>query len=146
MRALVVGVVMLLGCHVEPTGPPDWIGDERFTEAERAEIQRGADWLYANAGLPPPRIEWHGEPTIRREHGPGGEDGLCAGGVVYLGDYRYLAGLTAHEMAHCVLGFQDGYRGERHSDGIMRVLEPMVWSEDEQAQCREHADRCPAGR
>ncbi len=144
-------LVFLVGCGIDPT--PEWYGDESFTESERAEIQRGADWLYSHAGLPPPHIEWGQEPgreghaTIRRAHGPNGEDGLCLDGAVYLGAKDNVAGLVAHELAHCVLGFVDGYRaGDTPTDGIMRVLEPMRWTEAEQAQCRERSQWCPAGR
>ncbi len=147
MRLFAFVVLFLVGCHVEPTDPPDWYGDERFTEAERAEVQRGAEWLYAHAGLPVPRIEWgNGEPAIRRERGPLGADGECSGTTVYIGATENLAGLTAHELAHCQLGFVDGYRtGDAPTDGIMRVLEPMRWTEAETAQCREKSQWCPAG-
>lgn len=49
-----------------------------------------------------------------------------------------LPGLAAHELAHCVLGFKDGYHqdaGEIRTDGIMRVLTPMQWTDAEREQC-----------
>jgi hypothetical protein len=155
MRAAAVLAVFLIGCVSEPDAPPDWYGDERFTVAERAEIQRGAEWLYGHAGLPAPRIDWgpvgDERRTIRREPGPNGT-GECLNGSIFLGlgdpNVRPVdvAGLAAHELAHCVLGFVDGYReSERRTDGIMRVLDPMAWTDAERAQCREHADRCPSG-
>jgi hypothetical protein len=135
-------------------------GDIRFSEAERAEIQRGSDWLRAQAGLPAARIafdteiEGHGplRGTIRRERGPGNVSGFCAEpglrGAVYLDPADgSLAGLAAHELAHCELGFEDRYHAdEEKSDGIMRVLDPMLWTEAERRQCVEHADLCPSGR
>lgn len=150
MRLAAVAFALLLGCgSADGADPPDWYGDERFTPDERAAIQLGAEWLYAHAGKPPPRIEWSyrvdGDArvpqTIRRERGPHAT-GECVGSTVYLAEVGpdvYLPGFAAHELAHCALGFVD-----RPTEGIMRVLYPMAWTSDEEAQCREHADRCQA--
>lgn len=145
----------------------DWHGDARFTEAERGEIIRGVSWMHEKAGLPAPTFDWTYEVsaqemphTIRRERGtiPGsdrGSSGLCSGMTVYLDPVglpdeqmkpEYLAGLAAHEFSHCELGFVDGYHPEDpQSDGIMRVLSPMLWTSAEEAQCHDHADRCLTG-
>lgn len=173
LAALVLTVsaaLLVSGCASEPV---DWNGDARFTETERTQIETGAAWLYAQAGLPAPHISWNYEvtsaealpKTIRRERGPSGDSGatgLCSSldgnGTVYLGVEGdaakneapigdALPGLAAHELAHCVLGFVDGYHpGEKQTDGIMRNLAPMAWTDAEQAQCREHADRCLSGK
>ncbi len=157
MRAAAVLAFLLLGCVSEPDELPDWYGDERFTADERIAIQRGADWLHAHAGLPAPRIEWSGAAaehprSIRRARGANAIGACVNETTVYLdlSDPNVrpvdVAGLAAHELAHCVLGFVDGYRdSERRTDGIMRVITPMVWTDAERAQCREHADRCPSG-
>lgn len=148
----------LLACA--PDDEAELHGDVRFSEAERVEIQRGSDWLRAQAGLPSARIAFDLEAaghepmrsTIRRERGPGGESGFCAEpgrrGAVFLDPSNgFLAGLAAHELAHCELGFEDRYHaGEEKSEGIMRVLSPMLWTEAERRQCAEHADLCPSGR
>jgi hypothetical protein len=157
MRVAAVLALFVLGCASEPDEPPDWHGDERFTAAERVEIQRGANWLHGHAGLPTPRIEWSSAAathprSIRRERAAQASGACVDGTTVYIdtNDPNVrpvdVAGLAAHELAHCVLGFVDGYReSERRTDGIMRVITPMAWTADEQAQCREHADRCPSG-
>ncbi len=159
---LAFGMFLLTGCSEEPA---DLYGDERFTEVEQAQIQEGADWLYTQAGLPTPRIRWGmkfegSEPmpkTIRRENGPTA-NGECFAGAVYLGmngDPRINAGpvsgptvpgWAAHELAHCSLGFGDRYfAGQEQSEGIMRVLYPMRWTESEQKQCVAVGSKCPSG-
>ena len=133
----------LSGCALEP---PDWYGDQRFTPAERAAVEEGAAWLHERAGLPPPVIAWTYEVassealprTIRREQPSTGPGGLCLGleGTIYLDPATLVPGLAAHELAHCELGFVDGYHaGDVQTDGIMRVLAPMRWTHVEQEQC-----------
>lgn len=148
-----VAVVSALACGcVREEREADWFGDQRFSAVERREIERGAAWLYEQGGLEPPRIVWtyrvtSGEPlprTIRREVGPGRETGFCTdSGAIYLDPTptpehpTYLAGLAAHEMAHCVLGLAD----DPQSEGIMHDLDPLAWTAREAAQC----ERCVTG-
>jgi hypothetical protein len=146
--------LLLAGCAAESELPIEWRGDERCTAEQREEIERGQAWLYEHAGLEPSRIAWTyraGEAieprTIRCERGPVSATGLCFGGAVYF-DFdgndatgeppiakESWAGLAAHEMAHCRLGFEDGYSEGRRSDGVMRVLSPLRWSAFESAEC-----------
>ncbi len=139
MRWLVL--LLLSGCAASPAA--DWQGDARFSLEERARIEEGTAWLNAQVGRPAPVIAWTLDAsdlaapgTIRREHH--GASGFCEAGTVYLDPETagtYLDGLAAHEMAHCALGLVDGYRhGDAPTDGIMRVLSPMRWTESEQAQ------------
>lgn len=164
MRSLFVVVALLAGCSSPPEA--DWYGDKRFTAEERVQIERGSVWLAEQAGRPAPSISWTLEiaaqampHTIRRERGPhadGSVAGLCKDKTVYLDPVglpgenmkiEFLAGLAAHELAHCTLGFVDGYHpNDPPTDGIMRVLSPMRWTDAERAQCREHAELCPSGR
>lgn len=172
MRSVVatLGVVVAVGvgsgCAAERD---DWHGDERFTPDERVEIQRGTEWLRGQAGLPAPKIAWDYEvtgseeipKTIRRERGPGDGSSSATGScsvahhTVYLDPegrpgegmtLEVLAGLAAHEMAHCELGFVDGYHpSDAPTDGIMRVLRPMRWTHAEVTQCHVSA-HCPSAR
>ncbi len=149
----------MLGCGDEDA---DWYVDDRFSAEECIEIDRGATWLYAQAGRPAPVLRWTYRVTsespyrrtIRRDPMPGHpvtqHGGSCTSlegnGTVYLWpdpEAPQLAGLTAHELAHCELGFVDRYRAVDGSlsDGIMRVLTPMLWTESEREQC-ERSDRC----
>lgn len=161
-RSLTVAVLVgLVGCTcAEPDSAraADWRGDKRFSAEERAAIERGESWLAAHAGRLPATFDWSydvaGEApaahTIRRERGPYGSrgaSGLCVGSTVYLDPVglpdegmrpEFLPGLAAHEMAHCELGFVDGYHAaDPQSDGIMRVLYPMRWTSAEDAQLAE---------
>lgn len=152
---VVFAVFAVSGC----AAPAEWHGDSRFTVEERAAIEAGEAWLAQHAGRAPATFDWTYEVTsdyrldhtIRRERGPlpDGQTatGLCAGSTIYLdpiGDPKVnehmtievLPGLAAHEMAHCELGFVDGYRpNDPPTDGIMRVLLPMRWTSAEDAQC-----------
>ena len=143
------------GCAAESA---DYYGDARFSTEEREAIEVGSAWLAAQAGVPAPSIVWTYEPssserlpkTIRREVGPAGQ-GECVGGIggtVYLGvdgdprvrapavSREILPGFAAHELAHCTLDFADAYHAsDAKSDGIMRVLFPMRWTDAERAQC-----------
>ena len=163
-RWIVLGVgLALAGCigQTEP-GHADWHGDSRFTADERAAIVAGEAWLATHAGRAPATFDWsydaadplesHEAHTIRRERGPSGSTGECVGFAEHVGDgmtvyldpigrpgddFRPadLPGLAAHEMAHCELGFVDGYRAsDERSDGIMRILYPMAWTASEDAQ------------
>lgn len=119
-----------------------WHADERFTEDERASVVRGALWLEAASARDVGAVAFDyrvtsAQPlgrTIRREPPPAGDGGFCSGGVggtVYLSTPNaYLDGLAAHELAHCALGMTD----DPQTDGIMRVLHPMRWTERESAQ------------
>ncbi len=144
-------VLALAGCSSSAESEPDWRGDARFTADERAHIEEGVSWLNAQVGKPPPSIGWTLDAadavtphTIRRERGPLNDTGECAGGTIYLDPpgkpgegmrSEYEPGLAAHEMAHCELGFVDGYHPQDPpTDGIMRVLYPMRWTASEQAQ------------
>lgn len=141
--------LVTLSCAADPGA--DWYGDVRFTEAERARIEYGAAWLYSEAGLAPPRIDWtyayqHGDAapgTIRKGRGPSGAVGECVGGLggaVYLStpdEGDALAGLTAHELAHCALGFE--HPDDREKSGIMRSIAPLAWSDSEDRQCAASA-------
>ncbi len=170
MREFLIAVlsgILGAGCAAETSAPsPDLYGDARFTLTERAEIERGAAWLFEHAGRPAPRFDWSRDfgvqdavpAAIVRERA--GATGWCTtrdgSGAVYLdvdGEAstnespvgEHLAGLAAHELAHCALGFEDGYHaGDTASDGIMRVLTPMRWSASEEAQCARVGARCPA--
>lgn len=148
-----VGMTLLLsGCTCETElEPPAYIGDNAFSTEEREAIQAGATWLHAQVGERPPRIEWRDAgATIVRERRDA--VGRCIGGVVYLDpvgkpgegmDLARLPGLTAHELAHCRFDFSEGYRGDAQSDGVMRVLVPMRWTDSERAQCAA-SPKCPA--
>lgn len=132
-----------------------WHADKRFTDVERQKIIEGDAWLSLQSGHEPSEIIFDFDPppglwdafTIRRERGilsnGTGATGLCMGGAVFLdvdslGKIEYLPGLTSHEMAHCRFRFKDGYRpGDKITEGIMRVLYPMRWTELEEEQCRE---------
>lgn len=132
--------VKLQTVAVEPSR--DWLGDARFSDAEKAKILEGTAWLHEQAGLPVPRITWSelGDlpvaRSIRRERGYYGDTrpvGLCQGETIYLDPEGRddLAGIAAHEMGHCVLGFAD----DPESEGIMHHAEPMLWTEREEEQC-----------
>ncbi len=147
--------VMLGGCAANRAEHrADWRGDVRFSADERAAIETGEAWLAMHAGQEPATFDWTYEAggareaqTIRRERGRPDAAGLCERGTVYIDPIglpnegmrpEYLPGLAAHEFAHCELGFVDGYHaGEAHTDGIMRVLYPMRWTEAEDAQLAE---------
>ena len=150
-----VCAIFLTGCANQD--PPDWYGDDRFSEEERAAIEEGTAWLYAQVGEPAPRISWTLRVdsegvlpgTIRRGYGPSRATGECAGGAIFIAtgeeriEMQHLPGLAAHELAHCAFGFVDGYHaGEVQTDGIMRVLAPMRWTDAERAQCASSAS-CP---
>lgn len=150
MPKWIVGLFLLclVGCSAEPV---DWHADARFTAEERTAIEEGARWLAEQSGTPVPTFDWTYEVTsdqllrgtIRREKGPDAT-GECVGGIggtVYIWPEArpeinapaigsMLDGLAAHELAHCTLGFVD----DLATDGIMRVLSPMRWTEREQAQ------------
>jgi hypothetical protein len=145
-----LAVVLLPAC-----GDPDLVihGDVRFTAEERAEIVRGEAWLAEQAGNEPFGVVFdldeprdHARSVVRGAHPSSDATGMCAsntdgdGFTIYLrteGQPReWIAGLMAHEMAHCRYGFVDAYRpGDVPTDGIMRVLDPMRWTEAEEAQC-----------
>jgi hypothetical protein len=125
----------------------DWHGDARFSASERAAIEDGEGWLAAHAGRAPATFEWSYAVTstealphtIRRERGTLGAEtttGLCRDATVYLDPEDpnatpgSLAGLAAHELAHCELGFKD----DPESAGLMHVVWPMAWTAREQAQ------------
>lgn len=153
----------LAGCgSCGAVAPSAWHGDSRFTADERQAIESGEAWLAAHAGRAPATFDWSYDATnalsaqeahtIRRERGPRDDSGECTGFTVHVGrgttvyldpvglpgdGFRpeYLPGLAAHEMAHCELGFVDGYRlNDVPTDGIMRVLYPMRWTAAEDAQ------------
>lgn len=151
-----------LGCAVEAENA-DYYGDVNFSPEERAHIEEGAAWLYAQVVEPAPKISWTYKGGYKNTipgaivKGRGITDqgttlGLCSGGVIYLDPIglpgenmkpEYLPGLTAHEMAHCAFGFVDGYRdSEKQTDGIMQVLYPMRWTSAEQEQCAV-SSKCP---
>lgn len=123
-------------------GEADWYGDVRFTDAQREQIIGGTNWLYTQGGLPPPRISWtHG--LNEDSHNNVIRYGVAnpyALGIAYRNgaieltpDYKYLDGLTAHEMGHAVLDLKD----DRNSTGIMGgYLYPPRWTEREEAQCK----------
>ncbi len=132
-------MVFLSACALNTTeGPPvRWHADARFTPEERTAIVAGADWLSKNSGHDVGRIVFDGHPgNIRRERGPEGT-GQCLHGAVYLGldDANVrdvdVPGFAAHELAHCELGLVD----DPESEGLMRVIEPMKWTDREAAQC-----------
>ncbi len=133
--------------------PARWHADARFTEEERVEIERGFAWLQEVSGRDLGGVDFRYEVTtpdplphtIRRERAAyldRGATGLCTvtpGGAIYLDPIGLpdegmrldrLAGLTAHELAHCELGMAD----DPETGGIMRVIEPMRWTERETAQ------------
>lgn len=154
--ACLVSLLSPTGCAPDAAPEPDLVGDARFTAEEREAVQAGATWLYEQVGEPSPVIAWRDGPDLDIVRERRGATGLCSGGVVYLDPIgepgegmriEHLPGLAAHELAHCVLGFVDAYHaGETQSDGIMRVLTPMCWTDAERAQCAA-SPRCPvAGR
>ena len=152
MRLVVLALAAagaLAGCLDETA---DWHGDSRFTEAERAAIVEGDAWLAKQAGHPASTFDWtyevtSAEPlahTIRRERGPDGDHGttgwcsdIGGAGALYLDPDDSnaapgsLAGLAAHELAHCEFGLHD----DAESEGLMRVVQPMRWTDRERAQC-----------
>lgn len=132
-----------------------WHADNRFTTEERAAIIEGFNWLESHAGFDFGGIDFDYEvtgdqnlpATIRRGHimipVEGQPDQIASacveGKTVYLAagetKLEHLPGLTAHELAHCILMFEDRYHGnEEKSEGIMRVLTPMRWTESEEEQ------------
>lgn len=142
-RLLALAVVMMaVGCGGESAR---WHADTRFSPEERAEVVRAVVWLSEASGRDVGGVAFDyevtsAEPlplTIRREKPPHATaTGFCTTtdgrGAVYLSpSTRYLAGLAAHELAHCALGLAD----DADSIGIMRDLDPMRWTEREQAQC-----------
>lgn len=152
MRGLVVALVALVGaCGGQPAR---WHADARFTPQERAEIVRAVVWLSEASGRDVGGVAFDydvtlGEPlplTIRRETPPHATaTGFCTStggrGTVYLSPTTgHLAGLAAHELAHCALGLAD----DADSDGIMRDLDPMRWTEREQAQLQDLAGETDA--
>ena len=122
-----------------------WHGDHRFTPEQRAAIREGEAWIARQGEHEPGGVDFDHEPdgkvhawTIERADV--GADGLCSSlhGTISIRsvDLSTLPGLTAHEMAHCRYGFVDGYReGDMPTDGIMRVLTPMRWTQAEEEQC-----------
>ncbi len=145
MAWLLVG---LAGCVGGADDDARWHADERFTAEERVEVERAVAWLSAVSGHDvggvafDHRVGQTPQPfTIRRERGPYGEagaTGVChtgwGGPTVYLDTNDaapYLAAIAAHELAHCEMGLADDHA----SDGIMRVLEPMRWTDREATQC-----------
>lgn len=151
MKALAVLALSLIGC-ASPSA--DWYGDERFTAEERVQIERGSAWLAEQAGRPAPSIAWtldvDAQPmphTIRRERAPWSERGLAGAcsstKTVYLDPIglpdegmkiEYLAGLAAHELAHCTLGFADDYHGDHVGPGVMGTFGAMQWTAFERSE------------
>ena len=142
-----VSLFLLTSCGVDVD--EDWYGDPRYTDAERAEIQAGSDWIHERAGLPPPIIRWDGgdahKVTLVRGPGPSNDTGQCqkryeGHGYVYANPDvagPFLRAIVAHEMGHCVLDFDDRYgEGRPQSDGIMGLTTALSWTESEEAQCR----------
>lgn len=152
MRWLLVGLTsLMLACGGEPAR---WHADTRFSPEERAEVVRAVVWLSEASGRDVGGVAFDyevtsAEPlplTIRREKPPRATaTGLCTAtdgrGTVYLSTTTgHLAGLTAHELSHCALGLAD----DPDSDGIMRDLDPMRWTEREQAQLQDLAGQTGA--
>lgn len=127
-------------------------GDTRFTDSERAAIIEGEAWLATQAGHEPFGVVFdmddpsaYGRKVVKGSP-PGTEyAALCERGAgllmtVYIAadsqPIEWVPGLMAHEMAHCRYGFTDAYRADEAStDGIMRVVYPMRWTDAEEAQC-----------
>ncbi len=133
-------LIGLAGCGESAA---DWHGDARFTATERASIEAGQAWLSDHSRTARLTFDWTYEAgtdppphTIVREPGPHGS-GECVVQTVYLGldapgvRPEDVEGLAAHELAHCTLGFVD----DPDTDGIMRVVSPMRWTDREEAQC-----------
>lgn len=148
LAVLAVLVMMCGGCAAPEV---DWHGDARFSADERAAIEAGEAWIAQHAGRQPATFDWTYnvtseyplDHTIRRERGPLSDgttaSGLCWRTTMYLdladANPEAREGLAAHEMAHCELGFVDGYHpSDPPTDGIMRVLFPMRWTAAEDAQ------------
>lgn len=127
-------------------------GDTRFTDSERAAIIEGEAWLATQAGHEPFGVVFdmddpsaYGRKVVKG-HAPGSSaTGLCEPGeglllTIHLATegqpIEWVPGLMAHEMAHCRYGFVDAYReGDPPTDGIMRIVYPMRWTDAEEAQC-----------
>lgn len=152
MRWLLVGLTsLMLACGGEPAR---WHADTRFSPEERAEVVRAVVWLSEASGRDVGGVAFdyevtsaeHLPLTIRREKPPHATaTGFCTAtdgrGTVYLSPAtRHLAGLAAHELAHCALGLAD----DADSDGIMRDLDPMRWTEREKTQLQDLAGQTDA--
>lgn len=120
-----------------------WIGDERFTPAEREEILKGAAFLAVSTGTDPVEITWGPMPivgrgrTIRKSDLPEGTGGLGGeNGAIDLDPWQCeggrLAPAAAHELAH-VLGLGHLPEGE---EGLMgRQILTLRWTSADQTLC-----------
>lgn len=130
-----------LGCAVDDA---DYHGDETFTEAERAEIERGNAFVAERLGVAPYRIVWdapHRPYPLPGELGRvepvGGEAGYFYQGRLVIGPERAgsaLAAVAAHEMAHA--------RGVQHHAGVGSMVETLapgaelMWTADDARAAR----------
>lgn len=133
--------ISLVGCSLDPV---DWHGDETFTPAERAEIERANVWLADRLRVAPFSIAWDAPHRSYPRPGEIGrvdpitesEAGYFYEGRILIGADRIesvcdcVAGVAAHEMAHA--------RGLSHHNGrgLMASHEailtsPLTWTIDD---------------
>ena len=143
MRWLVLVAVAawgLAGC-----GNDTWRGDERFSKAQRAELQAANVWAAEKMGTAPIRIEWvaldsDDVRTIRRADGQL-NPGLCGDTGIHqdirlesVGCAANLGVVFAHELGHA--------RGMQHHDepGLMHPAVPLAfeWSASDEVDCAAH--------
>lgn len=141
----ILGAILSTGCAL-PSSSIVYRGDEAFTPAERAEIERGAAllslhtghdvaivWDLPHEGAAPLR-------SIRRIHLPSGVGEAQGYRLALDADSANLSGgsmlarLSAHEMGHALGLDHVDVDGAIMSAGVSSA--PLTWSPADEAECR----------
>ena len=139
LRALLLLVLSALSASA--CAPSErWRGDERFTQEQRAEIERANVWASERMGVEPLAIDWvrldgQGERTILLVDLPGDTGGDSGRGDIRIDaakSFDRIGVVFAHELGHV--------RGMHHHDepGLMNPAVPaeLEWTDADRAEVR----------